>query len=216
MKAGGAGREALARGASALLGIPLDEVRAAAMQIDFRGRTDELLIDDLIGRLGAAPMGLDHRLVGAYLHELQQTLPAADTEILPGIPALLASLEQRGDVIVGLLTGNIREAARIKLEEFGLGFLADRPGGFGDDGRERAEVARAAGRRTAEWGVQPHHVVVVGDTEHDVTAARVIGARAVVVATGWTPIEILARSDADLCLPDLSDPSPLLDFLESL
>jgi len=214
MKAGGAGREALARATAQVLGAPLERVRAAAHEVDFRGRTDEILIEDLCRRVGFATTGLDGRLVGAYLSALTEMLPQAPTELMPGIPQLIELLDARCGIVVGLLTGNIREAARIKLGLFGLGRLADRVGGFGDDARERSEVARTAVRRARDLGISPRHVVVVGDTEHDVTAARAAGTLAVVVATGWTAYAVLAASGADLCLRDLADPRPFLEFID--
>lgn len=216
MKAGGAGREALSQGAGAVLGVSVDTARAAAMAIDFRGRTDELLIEELLTRLGHPPSGLDGRIVAAYLERLPFTLNAAPVEILRGAPELVGLLEQRPETVVGLLTGNIRSAARIKLGVCGLGHLADRPGGFAEDGRERSALAIAAAQRLAALGIEAHQALVIGDTEHDITAARVIGARAVGVATGWTKAQVLERAQPDLLLSDLADPKPILDFLDAM
>ena len=219
VKLGGAGREALARGVAARLGRPLEEVLAAAMEVDFRGRTDTILLEELAGRLGHRVPELDPPLVAAYLAALPGTVARSRAEgryeTMPGALELVASLEARDDVLVGLLTGNVREAARIKLGPVGLAHLADRPGGFGDDARERADVARAAIRRLAAAGVPAGRVLVVGDTEHDVSAAHAAGARAVAVATGWTDPAVLRSCGADLFLPDLRDPAPLLALLES-
>jgi len=220
VKLGGAGREALARGVAAALGRPFEEVLAAAMEVDFRGRTDTILLEELAGRLGVRVPALDPRMVAAYLGALPETVARSRAEgryeTMPGALELVADLESRTDVLVGLLTGNVREAARIKLAPVGLGHLADRPGGFGDDARERADVARAAVRRLAEAGIPPERVLVVGDTEHDVSAAHAAGARAVAVATGWTDPAVLRACGADLFLPDLRDPAPFLRFLESM
>ena len=219
VKLGGAGREALARGVASALGRPFEEVLAAAMEVDFRGRTDTILLEELAGRLGVRVPSLDPRMVAAYLAALPDTVARSCAEgryeTMPGALSLVEDLESRDEVLVGLLTGNVREAARIKLAPVGLGHLADRPGGFGDDARERADVARAAVRRLAEAGIPPDRTLVVGDTEHDVRAAHAAGARAVAVATGWTDSAVLRSCGADLFLPDLRDPAPLLGLLRS-
>ncbi len=217
VKAGGAGREALARGVARVLGAPLDAVREHARAVDFRGRTDELLIEELVRRAGGEPEpGLDARVVAAYLDELEPALAEVEVEVLPGVLALLAALELRDDVAVGLLTGNVREGARRKLDAVGLGWLAARDGGFAEDGRERDALARAAMARLAAQGVVEGRVVVIGDTPHDVAAARAIGARAVAVASGWTPRAELAPSRPDLLLDSLAEPRQVLDLLDAL
>jgi phosphoglycolate phosphatase-like HAD superfamily hydrolase len=217
IKAQGAGREALARGVARVLGAPLEAVRAEAGAVDFRGRTDELLIEELVRRAGGDPEpGLDARVVAAYLEELEVALAEVVVEVLPGVPELLAALELRDDVAVGLLTGNVREGARRKLHAVGLGWLALGDGGFAEDGRERDALARAAMARLAEQGVAPGRVVVVGDTPHDVAAARAIGARAVAVASGWTPRAELEPCRPDLLLDSLASPQQVLDLLDAL
>jgi phosphoglycolate phosphatase-like HAD superfamily hydrolase len=217
IKAQGAGREALARGVARVLGAPLEAVRAEARAIDFRGRTDELLIEELVRRAGGVPeSGLDARVVAAYLEELETALAEVVVEVLPGVPELLAALALRDDAAVGLLTGNVREGARRKLDAVGLGWLAARDGGFAEDGRERDELARAAMARLAAQGVGAGRVVVIGDTPHDVAAARAIGARAVAVASGWTPRAELAPSRPDLLLDSLAGLRQVLELLDAL
>jgi phosphoglycolate phosphatase-like HAD superfamily hydrolase len=170
-----------------------------------------------VRRAGGEPgPGLDARVVAAYLDELEPALAEVEVEVLPGVHELLAALELRDDVAVGLLTGNVREGARRKLDAVGLGWLAARDGGFAEDGRERDELARAAMARLAAQGVGAGRVVVIGDTPHDVAAARAIGARAVAVASGWTPRADLAASRPDLLLDKLAEPRQVLELLDAL
>lgn len=49
------------------------------------------------------------------------------------------------------------------------------------------------------------HLVVVGDSEHDVLCARTVGARTVAVGTGWTTESRLRALRPDVFLDDLSD-----------
>lgn len=216
VKVGGAGREALARGASQTFGVPLEEAQAAARLVDFRGRTDVDLFEELGSRLGRPVQGIEPRLSDAYLEALVTTLDECRLEIMPGVREVLDALELREDVIVGLLTGNIRPAARLKLGRFGLGHLVDRPGGFGEDGRRRSELAEAAVRRAQAAGCGSGQVMVVGDTEHDVAAARGAGARTVAVATGWTDPAVLEACGADLFLPDLTQPALFFKMVDDL
>src|SRR5205807_7195834 len=150
------------------------------------------------------------RILEAYLRHLPEHLGRATGRILPGIAELLRQLHRRDDVALGLLTGNIRAGARIKLGHFGL-FDYFAFGGFGDHHLDRDDVAREA---LAEVHARFNGTVtldciwVIGDTPPDVRCARAIGAKAVAVTTGWHPREELEASAPDLLVTDLSDPLP--------
>jgi phosphoglycolate phosphatase-like HAD superfamily hydrolase len=62
------------------------------------------------------------------------------------------------------------------------------------------------------FGVPAARCIVIGDTAHDIECARAAGARAVAVATGSRPREVLAAHAPDLLLDDLADAAPLFDF----
>ena len=98
-----------------------------------------------------------------------------------------------GKARLGVATGNIREGAEAKLAAAGL---ADRfeLGGYGCDAIVRAElVARAIDR--AKHRGEVTEVIVVGDTIHDISAARACGATVCAVATGSDTAEELAAAD---------------------
>jgi phosphoglycolate phosphatase-like HAD superfamily hydrolase len=107
----------------------------------------------------------------------------------PGVADTLAALEARDGVVQSLLTGNIEANAALKVGAFGLERWLDfEVGAYGSDPHdERSElVAVARERVTAKYG-EPTRAVLVGDTPHDVQAAREAGARAVAVATPASP-----------------------------
>jgi phosphoglycolate phosphatase-like HAD superfamily hydrolase len=133
--------------------------------------------------------------------------------VLPGIEAFLNTLAGRDDVAVGLLTGNLRAGARLKLGHYGL-FDHFAFGGFGDHHWERDDVARealAAVQAHLNGRARTERIWVIGDTPLDVQCARAIGANVAAVATGWHSREELAAAKPDLLLTDLSDPAPLLE-----
>ena len=114
-------------------------------------------------------------------------------------------------VAVGLLTGNIRRGADIKLTAAGLaGYFT--VGAFGSDQEDRNRlVAVARGRARERWGDEfpGTRTVVVGDAEPDIRCARAGGARAVAVASGQTTRETLARLQPDVLLDSLASPLAL-------
>lgn len=212
----GVGRAALARAASDTFAVATTDVHAALQRIDFRGNTDGRIVATLCAELGVADVGLSSPLTDRYLANLRALVTEDAVVLLPGVRALVQALRMRTNTHVGLLTGNIRDGARTKLLPTGLADLVDQPGGFGEDGHLRSDVAAAAAERLAAIRVKPWGTLVIGDTPHDVRAAHRIGAPAVAVATGWTDRAELEACGAQLVLDDLSDPAPLLSLLEAL
>lgn len=208
LRSGGAGKAALENALSDEFGIG-----GTCDRLDFGGRTDRAILGDLLRLSGLEDTPENRsRLLAAYLRHLPSCLERLRGLVLPGVVELLQRLRLRDDVAVGLLTGNAREGARIKLAHFGLHehFLF---GGYGDHHAGRDDVAREAlldVRRHLGRPVEPSRVWVIGDTPHDVTCARAIGANVVAVLTGWHGRDELLRHAPDLVLDDLSDPDPWL------
>jgi phosphoglycolate phosphatase-like HAD superfamily hydrolase len=127
-------------------------------------------------------------------------------EVLAGLPG----------VRQGLLTGNVEEGARRKLEPFDLNRFFPF-GGFGDDIHDRREIAAQAHVRGVEHAgtaVPPERVAVIGDTVHDVTAARAHGFLAVAVETGGVASDELAAAGADVVFSDLAADGGLVAWLD--
>jgi phosphoglycolate phosphatase-like HAD superfamily hydrolase len=208
ISSGGAGKAALEEALAEEFGIAkiIDKLQLS-------GRTDRAIVRDLFALHVVEDTPENRRrLTAAYLRRLPACLARTAGRVLPGVAGLLAALHTRGDVLVGLLTGNVRAGARVKLGHFGL-YDYFTVGGFGDHHFDRDDVAReawAAVQERLNGAADPARVWVVGDTPLDVRCARAIGANAVAVATGWHTAEELADARPDLLLADLSDPAPLL------
>jgi phosphoglycolate phosphatase-like HAD superfamily hydrolase len=209
---GGAGKAALEAALASEFGID-----RLIDRLQLSGRTDRAIVRDLFRLHGLAESSDNwRRLRTAYLGHLPVCLARNQGRVLPGIVGLLDHLRERDDVAVGLLTGNIRDGARIKLGHFDLHHHFAF-GGFGDEHWDRDDVARealAAVRGRLNGQVDLAKVWVIGDTPLDIQCARAIGVRVAAVATGWHSSEELAVAGPDLLLADLADPTPLLDGWE--
>ena len=205
---GGAGKAALEAAMLAEFGI------ANCMEkILLSGRTDRAILRDvfLCHAIDESPATRE-RLLNAYLAHLPDCLARIQGRVLPGIAEFLDQLSTRDDVAVGLLTGNVRAGARLKLGHYQL-LHHFAFGGFGDHHHDRDAVARDALReihQRFDGTVSPERIWVIGDTPLDVQCARFIGARAAAVATGWHSLDELAASRPDIMLPDLTDSSAIL------
>ncbi len=152
---------------------------------------------------------------------------------LPGIPALLDHLAQRDDLTVGLVTGNYRQAAPLKLQAAGIDPGRFEVTAFGDDAPDRtALVALAIDRHrqaapphqqsaptprqqptTGASARPPGPVIVIGDTPRDIASAHANAAYCVAVATGLYNEQQLRDAGADLTLATFDNPDPFFQFL---
>lgn len=211
MSCDGAGRRAL----GAVLAPRFGPFPALASW-PFGGKTDPQILMELLAALGVAHAELEARaaeLEAPYLAALAEELPKGENRHLkPGVRELVAALEARPEVTLGVLTGNFAEGARLKLAAYDL----DRRFPVRATGSDHADRDRLVGfaleRAAAHAGraFEGRQVVIVGDTPRDVACARPWGARCLAVATGaWSAGALRAEGPARV-FPDLTDTGALL------
>lgn len=138
--------------------------------------------------------------------------PATPT---PGAIEVLDTLSDAG-WRHGLLTGNVPQRARVKLESAGLWDRIDQHFCFyGTAPAHRTELGALAGRTLRSNADFTSVVaVVIGDTPLDLEAARAGGFPGVLVATGLHAHPELQAVQPDLIISDLaSGQAELLEFL---
>ncbi len=203
----GAGKRAIHRALIEIFGSTGPDGHA------FGGKTDPQIVRELMRLEGHGDPHIDANmdaLLELYLEYLREELGAATAtvEIMPGIHELLDVLEARNDVLLGLLTGNLVDGARAKLDAAGIDMTRFRVGAYGSDHELRGELPAVAQRRARdELGIDVHggDVVVIGDTPADIHCGRGIGARAIAVATGTYSVEELERHSPAAVFEDLGD-----------
>jgi phosphoglycolate phosphatase-like HAD superfamily hydrolase len=203
----GAGRRAIHRALIEIFGTtgPADH--------RFDGKTDPQIVRELMRVAGHDDTLIDERLgelFARYVVCLREELsdPSHRAERLPGVSRLLNILSARDDVTLGLLTGNLVEGARAKLEAVGIDPHMFLVGAYGTDHEHRPELPAIAQRRAREiLGIEIHgpDIVIIGDTPADVECGRGIGARAIGVATGRYTTEELAAHGAVAVFDDLTE-----------
>jgi len=193
----------------------------AWQRIRFDGKTDPQIVREMLAAAGdqaADDPAAIESILARYVDLLEAELArnAGRTRLLPGVSALLDRLELEGDVILGLLTGNVVRGAGLKLRSGGLDPARFRVGAYGSDSPHRPDLpAIAAERATPIFGRTPagEMVVIVGDTPADVTCGRAIGARAVAVATGSYDLPALREAGARHAFADLADTDAVLEAI---
>lgn len=208
----GAGRRAVQQALEEVFETPIPEGH------QFDGKTDPQIVRELMIRAGLDDAIITERLPRAldrYLMLLRQELDRIDdsNHLFPGIPPLLDALEQRDDVLLGLLTGNIQPGAQAKLCAVGLDPARFKVGAFGSDHASRPElpaVARARAEALLGHDVAGDDVIVIGDTPADMSCGNGIGARAIGVATGRYSVEELSDCDEGIVFADLADTAAVM------
>ena len=160
----------------------------ATTGVNFAGRSDTSIAREIFCQHGIQPTK-EHftDFFEQYAFWLAQFLTETKGDIYPGVWRFIYELQRLPEPpLIGLLTGNIRLGAEIKLRRFNLWeFFAT--GAFGDDHEDRrqiAAIARERGMRVLGQRLTDDEVLVIGDTPRDIDCAKAIGAKVLAVATG--------------------------------
>jgi len=204
IRSGGAGVKAFARAFATEFGIA-----DGTEKLKFAGRTDVSLVREFFfhHQIEPSPKNFE-RFFATYLFWLEKIILECDGGICPGVADFFHALEALPEPpLVGLLTGNIRRGAQIKLEHYKI-WQKFPFGGFADDHEERdhiAAVARDRGSARLQRPLRGEEVLVIGDTPLDVRCARAIGAKILAVGTGTFSVEELSAHQPDWAVPDLRE-----------
>ena len=176
--------------------------------VEIAGRTDSGIAHQILAKYGEPLAGQNvATFLDLYLELLAQELPRSKGRVMPGVLEILQRCERRPETALGLLTGNLRRGAQLKLEHYQLWHFFPF-GAFADDHHDRNELgAFALGRAHEGTGGKflPAQVDVIGDTGHDIACGKAFGARTIAVATGSWSRERLAEHAPDFLFDDLSN-----------
>jgi phosphoglycolate phosphatase len=192
LSAGGAGRRAFD-----IVMLRQFQIANGSSGIAFGGKTDRWLVNAVFeARLHrAADVTEIDAFLDDYVVQLDIELQAKPVTVYDGVFECLAALQALADVRLGIATGNVKSAADLKLRTAGLADNFEF-GGYGCDSAHRPTLVQIAKDRGKTWlPDQPMEVIVVGDTVHDIAAARHIGAIACAVTTGGESRSELAAAD---------------------
>ena len=183
-------------------------IRDGDGKLNFSGRTDRSLVREFFAMHGieASPKNFE-RFATSYFFWLEKLLHQCKGSVCPGVTEFFDTLQSQPEPpLMGLLTGNLRRGAEIKLSHYKLWHHFSF-GGFADDSENRDEIAAAAHQRGCQQlnrKLPGHEVLVVGDTHLDIRCARAIGAKVLAVATGTVTESELAAHNPDWLCRDLT------------
>lgn len=161
-------------------------------------------------------------IISAYIKELPKEIAILKKsnkyKPITGVENFLKVLQKYPDVKIALATGNLPEAAKLKLEATGLAkYFSFKNGGFGSLSADRQKLL-VAGVKSCEKCFKtkftPNDVFIIGDTYRDVLAAKENGYHsAVILEAGLGDKARLLRAAAELEVKDFKDVPLLLMWL---
>ena len=181
-------------------------------KVAVHGRTDHGIMTDVFDTLEKDYQHYRGEFDQLYWNKLPRVLGKSGGNLLPGVVELLEVLAAAPDVALGILTGNARVPADIKLKHFGIERYFSF-GGYGDNHSNRNQVAAEAveaARSQLQESFNADRVWVIGDTVNDITCARSVGAKVIAVETGGSTHDELVLAAPDAIFADLSNVN---DFL---
>jgi phosphoglycolate phosphatase len=194
-------------------------------ELSVSGMTDLQIVSEALRDEGYTPAQVRERiddLRTLYMREMVRAVEgvAEPFYLLPGVREVLAAVRDHPRYRSALLTGNLEEAAHLKMRMVGLSSFFQLPGAFGDDSHDRRDLPALAHARLSQalgFELEPRQMIVIGDTPNDIACAKHFGARSVAVATGrfYTPGDLLAHQP-DALLPDLSDTALVIETFDAL
>ena len=175
---------------------------------NFAGKLDGTIIHEVMQSAGLSESDIAEKFDLAketYIDMFRTQAKASDVVLMQGIRELLDELSGHSDLLLGLLTGNFEESGRHKLllPEINHYFPF---GAFADDGFSRNELPPVAVKKAYQLtGItfSEHNIIIIGDTEHDITCARVLNAKSIAVATGTYSMEELKKHNPHVLYDNL-------------
>ena len=177
--------------------LPLESVRSMV------GHGLERLMEEAVGP-DLAPEGV------RLFRERYPQIAVEKTELMPGVPEVLADLERRGHVLA-VASNKPARFSRLILEAKGVGdrfLVISGPDEVTPPKPDPAMLRAMMGLARAS----PGETLVVGDMEIDAEMARAAGCRVVLVPNGSRTREELAGVPADALLTNLTE---LPDWIEA-
>jgi len=203
---GPSARKAINRAIENFTGIPPN------LQIkDVAGMTDRLIVKNALEKNGTVGdiTETTNNIINNYLALFENTyLESKEAFIYEDAMELIQKVKDKR-IPLGLLTGNVKRGAEIKLKRFDL-MKHFSFGAFGEEGATRSDlpiVARNRANNVLGQNYEYDEIVLVGDTPEDAIAAKVNGCKSIIVCRRKEWYQDIISAGADLVVDSLDDPA---------
>lgn len=171
---------------------------------DFSGKTDLQILNEIVETYQLDPNLIYHdidKLWDSILKKFENYAKNENYQLLPGIDKLLPNLYHNTNFRLGLLTGNFKKNAYLKLSIFDLEKYFP-IGAFGCEDPDRNNLPQIAIKRAnAYWSnlnFNNSNTFIIGDSPKDIECAKANNNHCIAVATGYFNYEQLLTLNPDL------------------
>jgi phosphoglycolate phosphatase len=156
------------------------------------GLTDHQIVNNVISSLGVTDENLEElidEVLEDYCARYEVLLQSKKINLLNGVDGILQDLDNHENVMNLICTGNIIKGAKIKLNNVGLDrFFAGFNYFCSENLGNRSEIVARAKRAAIGQGYEP---IVIGDTIHDIEAAKINGIKCIALESESYPVNLL-------------------------
>jgi phosphoglycolate phosphatase-like HAD superfamily hydrolase len=189
-------------------------------QFRMAGSTDTQIVHGILE--GAVPAHRIKEIQPRIFDRLADLLTAAlkngaSVRLFDGVHELISAVAKHKECLPGLLTGNNKQCAAVKLGAFALNPFFEL-GAFGNEAHYRSELPDIAVERAFEKTGRRftgREIVIIGDTPNDVECGQHLGVLTIAVATGRFSREELHHTQPDYLFDDLSDTGSVMEAILS-
>ncbi|MEM7825229.1 MAG: HAD hydrolase-like protein, partial [Candidatus Aenigmatarchaeota archaeon] len=166
-------------------------------EIQYSGKTDTRILLELLERKGFRQEDVRPKLKEMFkimIEYVKKNIKNSDIYINPGVVELLEELKSKG-YILGLITGNVKEIAKIKLGQLNL-WKYFQVGGFGNLSEFREDVLKeviAQAEKKSNLKFDKKDIFYFGDAPLDMICGKNVGVTTIGVSTGMFTIDELAK-----------------------
>ena len=177
----------------------------------FAGRTDRDIFYSILDQeLRYSNDKLFETVKEAYISRLNAELTPDHVSVIDHVKEAIDYLQEHGRPF-GLLTGNFKESAYIKLNRGQIDHYFSF-GAFGTHHIDRnmlPEIALNEARKIYNTDFTPENMIIIGDTPKDIACAHHFGAISLAVATGYYTTAELAEHRPNIIMENLSEFIPM-------
>ena len=177
---------------------------------DVAGSTDPLIVERALAKIGIKNREISNgvkTIIDQYQKELVPVYNNSDLPFVYYDCIHLLNRVKQADLSYGLLSGNIKVTAKIKLDKFNLWNVFPF-GVFGDDAAMRSDLpwlAREKAWDVLEKAFRFEDIIIVGDTVQDAIAANKNQTKSIIVCRKPERKNELENSNPTIIVDDLNE-----------
>jgi phosphoglycolate phosphatase len=182
------------------------------------GKTHRQILFERLKKIGILKPENDPRFEKALTYQgtvFRELTKKMNIPQIPNVEQFIKKALAEG-IFIGILTGNTRDIAKVKLKKSGL-LKYFKFGAYGDrimDRNKLVPIAIKNARKATGIDFRKENVFVIGDTIRDIRCAKAGGVRSIAVSTGEETFQKLKKAKPDYLFNNFNDVKKLVNIIK--